>query len=284
MIRNRITQFLLFLVNQLHCTQGGVVLGRVAGAGPGQEITIGAGLTLTGTTLSATGGSSAWGDITGKPVTFSPVIGSGAGDAVAGNDARLSDSRTPSAHNHPSSDISDATAVATANTVAKRDSNGSCNFEQVRVFTVRAGQDALFGSASQGNGVSGVASADGGNGAFGYNSAAGIGVGAGSLNGTGLSATSTAGTYHALFGLTVPDKCAIERLWGAFSWFRGAYKGTIRATDTLTASRAWILPDKAGNVSVLTSFADATAAASGGIVVGDAWWNSTSNKAVVRLS
>ena len=282
MIRNRIQQFLLFLVNQLHCTQGGVVLGRVTGAGSAQELTIGAGLTLTGTTLSATG--VAWNNISGKPTTFAPVIGSGAGDAVAGNDARLTDARNPSAHNHQSSDISDATAVATANTVAKRDSNGSCNFEQVRVFTIRAGQNAIFGSASQGSGVAGICAADGGIGVNGYNSAAGVGISSGSLNGTGLSATSTAGTYHAIFGDTAPDKCAIERLWGAFSWFRGAYKGTLRATDTLTAARSWILPDKAGNVSVLSSFADATAAASGGIVVGDAWWNSTSNKAVVRLS
>ena len=32
------------------------------------------------------------------PATFPPTIGSGAGDAVAGNDARLTNSRTPTAH------------------------------------------------------------------------------------------------------------------------------------------------------------------------------------------
>jgi molybdopterin-binding protein len=35
------------------------------------------------------GGAPTWSSVTGKPSTFPPVIGSGAGDAVAGNDARL---------------------------------------------------------------------------------------------------------------------------------------------------------------------------------------------------
>lgn len=39
-----------------------------------------------------------WGAVTGKPTTFAPVIGSGAAEAVAGNDARLTDARTPTAH------------------------------------------------------------------------------------------------------------------------------------------------------------------------------------------
>lgn len=39
-----------------------------------------------------------WGNITGKPTTFPPTIGAGAADAVAGNDARLTDARTPLAH------------------------------------------------------------------------------------------------------------------------------------------------------------------------------------------
>lgn len=52
-------------------------------------------------------GSSAWADITDKPATFPPVIGSGAGDAVAGNDARLTDARTPTAHTHAISAVTD---------------------------------------------------------------------------------------------------------------------------------------------------------------------------------
>lgn len=36
-----------------------------------------------------------WANISGKPSTFPPTIGSGAGDAVAGNDSRLTDARPP---------------------------------------------------------------------------------------------------------------------------------------------------------------------------------------------
>lgn len=39
-----------------------------------------------------------WDIITGKPATFPPIIGAGAGQAVAGNDGRLTDARTPTAH------------------------------------------------------------------------------------------------------------------------------------------------------------------------------------------
>lgn len=56
-------------------------------------------------------GSNDWTEITGKPTTFPPTIGSGAGDAVAGNDPRLTDARTPTAHTHPASQISDSTPV-----------------------------------------------------------------------------------------------------------------------------------------------------------------------------
>lgn len=55
--------------------------------------------------------SQAWGDITGKPSTFAPVIGSGAADAVAGNDARLTNARTPTAHTHA---IADTTGLQAA--------------------------------------------------------------------------------------------------------------------------------------------------------------------------
>ncbi|QLF83533.1 minor tail protein [Gordonia phage RedWattleHog] len=63
---------------------------------------------------SATGHSHAWGEITDKPATFAPTIGSGAADAVAGNDPRLSDARTPTSHVHPAAQISDSTTVGRA--------------------------------------------------------------------------------------------------------------------------------------------------------------------------
>lgn len=43
-------------------------------------------------------GSAAWADITGKPATFPPTIGATGADAVAGNDARLTNARTPTLH------------------------------------------------------------------------------------------------------------------------------------------------------------------------------------------
>lgn len=42
--------------------------------------------------------SGSYADLTNKPSTFAPIIGSGAGDAVAGNDSRLTNARTPTAH------------------------------------------------------------------------------------------------------------------------------------------------------------------------------------------
>lgn len=51
-------------------------------------------------------GGAAWADITGKPSTFPPTIGSSGTTAVAGNDSRLTDARTPTAHTHPLSDVS----------------------------------------------------------------------------------------------------------------------------------------------------------------------------------
>lgn len=70
MIRDRITQFLYTLVTQIRCSKGNILLGRVTGAGAAQEITVGSGLSLTGTTLSATGGggSGATLSLAGAPV------------------------------------------------------------------------------------------------------------------------------------------------------------------------------------------------------------------------
>jgi len=68
-----------------------------------------------------------WSTITGKPSTFAPTIGSGADEAVAGNDARLTDDRDPNAHaashqNGGSDEI--ATATPAANAIPKADGSG----------------------------------------------------------------------------------------------------------------------------------------------------------------
>ena len=75
---------------------------------------IGAGtssLVLGSTAATAKAGDyvPAWGDVIGTPVTFPPTIGSTATTAVAGNDSRLSDSRTPTAHTHAAGDVSSGT-------------------------------------------------------------------------------------------------------------------------------------------------------------------------------
>lgn len=56
-------------------------------------------------------GSTAWADITEKPATFPPTIGPGAADAVAGNDSRLADARTPIAHAHAIANVTNLQAT-----------------------------------------------------------------------------------------------------------------------------------------------------------------------------
>lgn len=74
------------------------------GAGVGNSnLTIG----TTSTTAKAGDYQPTWAQVTGKPTTFAPIIGSGAADAVAGNDARLTNARTPTAHTHLWADITD---------------------------------------------------------------------------------------------------------------------------------------------------------------------------------
>lgn len=55
--------------------------------------------------LDAAGAAPAWSEVTGKPATFAPTIGATASTAAAGNDARLTNSRTPTAHSHPTSEV-----------------------------------------------------------------------------------------------------------------------------------------------------------------------------------
>lgn len=53
----------------------------------------------------------AWGDVTDKPTTFAPTIGSTSSTAVAGNDARLTDARTPTSHSHAEGDVTGLTSA-----------------------------------------------------------------------------------------------------------------------------------------------------------------------------
>ncbi|MBH0777012.1 hypothetical protein [Nocardia bovistercoris] len=56
-------------------------------------------------------GASDWASISGKPTTFAPIIGATATTAVAGDDPRLTNARTPVSHTHPAAQISDSTAT-----------------------------------------------------------------------------------------------------------------------------------------------------------------------------
>ncbi|MFR9750518.1 hypothetical protein ACL02S_05730 [Nocardia sp. 004] len=64
-----------------------------------------------GITVRGPAGASEWEGITGKPATFPPTIGSTSTTAVAGDDPRLSDARTPTAHTHTSNQLTDSTAI-----------------------------------------------------------------------------------------------------------------------------------------------------------------------------
>lgn len=69
--------------------------------------TLGADITLNASDVGARASSwvPSWTQVSSKPSTFPPIIGSGAADAVAGNDPRLTDARTPTTHSHAWSTI-----------------------------------------------------------------------------------------------------------------------------------------------------------------------------------
>ncbi|MFF0631522.1 hypothetical protein ACFYTS_03395 [Nocardia sp. NPDC004151] len=64
-----------------------------------------------GVVIRGPAGTTDWAGITGKPSTFPPTIGATANTSVAGDDPRLTNARTPTAHTHPAAQLSDATAV-----------------------------------------------------------------------------------------------------------------------------------------------------------------------------
>ncbi|WP_067532063.1 hypothetical protein [Nocardia crassostreae] len=64
-----------------------------------------------GVVIRGPAGTTDWAGISGKPTTFAPTIGATATTAVAGDDPRLNDARTPLPHTHPVSQISDASVT-----------------------------------------------------------------------------------------------------------------------------------------------------------------------------
>ncbi|MGM7646565.1 hypothetical protein ACSVDM_16820 [Nocardia sp. JW2] len=67
-----------------------------------------------GVTVRGPAGTTQWSGITGKPATFPPTIGDTATTAVAGDDPRLHNARTPTAHTHHVADITGLTPICDA--------------------------------------------------------------------------------------------------------------------------------------------------------------------------
>ena len=104
-IRDRITEFVTYLSRQVYCSKGGIVLGRVTGDGPTQEITVGSGLTLSGTTLTANVQNLTSGPVRSTNGTSSIVDGALSIAKTSGLQAAL-DGKSASGHTHSLADFS----------------------------------------------------------------------------------------------------------------------------------------------------------------------------------
>ena len=135
-----------------------------------------------------------------------------------------------------SSDISDATNLAIANTVVKRSNLGNVSFSK----TTGAGATlGVIGAGAQGitsdvtTGTAGLFTA---------------------TSGTAFRGYSSTGTDHAQFGeISGDDRSFVRRVLGLFGWNRGSYVQTIGSPATLTADSAIELPDIASGTIALTS-------------------------------
>ena len=104
---------------------GPTVLGRQTGTGSTEQIGLAAALTINGSkqldlanalaaqslTLTAGTGLTGGGDLTANR-TFAVAYGTTSGTACQGNDSRLSDARTPTAHTHAPADIQQGGATS----------------------------------------------------------------------------------------------------------------------------------------------------------------------------
>lgn len=74
---------------------------------------VGTGWTANGQGIVVRGpaGTTLWSGISGKPTTFAPIIGDSATTAVAGDDPRLSNARTPVSHTHPIGQVTGTSAT-----------------------------------------------------------------------------------------------------------------------------------------------------------------------------
>jgi hypothetical protein len=107
----------------------------------------------------------AWSKLTGKPTTFAPVVGTGAADACAGNDSRLSDARTPVNHDHSGNKLAQANTHESADTDAAPTSlhhtlgtgaNQACAGNDSRLSDTRTPTDGSVTAPKLAAGVYGV--------------------------------------------------------------------------------------------------------------------------------
>ena len=145
-IRDRITEFVTYLSRQVYCSKGGIVLGRVTGDGPTQEITVGSGLTLNGTTLTA--------NLTGGPVRSSGGTSSISNGALSiamtsGLQSAL-DGKSASGHTHISVSITDAVSDASVESgfgkLLKSDAGGA-----LALFELSVSDSISIGGAGNGS-------------------------------------------------------------------------------------------------------------------------------------
>jgi hypothetical protein len=124
-------------------------------------------------------------------------------------------------HTHVSADITDADPTATPSTVVRRDAAGGAEFA-----STGAGNALKSQAVGTGKGLWGISS-----------------------SGAGVVAFSSSGN-HAEFGETGDNRGFIANAKAALGWWRGAFKGLLKAANTLTADRTWDLPDKDGTVAM----------------------------------
>lgn len=99
-------------------------------------------------TIIAGSGLTGGGPLTSDP-TLSANFGTSAGTVAQGDDSRLSDARTPTAHTHPATDVSDSTSVGrsvltAADAAAARAAIGANPVVDTTVFAVKSGSVGQF--------------------------------------------------------------------------------------------------------------------------------------------
>lgn len=104
----------------------------------------GAGWTPNGQGIVVRGpaGTTVWSGISGKPTTFPPTIGDTATTAVAGDDPRLTNARTPVSHTHPISQLTGTsttvgTLLAAADAAAVRTTIAAVSDSDARLSNAR---------------------------------------------------------------------------------------------------------------------------------------------------